>query len=382
MIDVKNCSGCTACVAACPQKCISMVADEDGFLYPDIDKGKCIGCDVCEKVCHMTTKYVGYSGGKAYACINTNAEIREISSSGGIFTLLAEKIIALGGIVYGAAFDENLNVYHTAVEIKEDLYKLRGSKYLQSNMGTCYADVREQLNKDRYVLFSGTPCQISGLKSFLGKEYENLVLIDIICHGVPSFKVWNKFIEYVCKKNGKEIDKGKIPQFRSKDNGWRNYELLIYFEDGTEYRSPMRSNLYMRAFLNNICLRPSCYNCHSKSLERQSDITLADFWGIWTVDTDMYDDKGTSLVFVNTKKGAILFNDLLNNMEVKEVNKIDSVAFNSSAYMSVRKPPNREHFMKLINEVPFDKAVAMCIKKKRIQKFLGKIKRIISKRRK
>lgn len=204
--DISKCSGCHACYNICPMHCITMQADNEGFLYPIIDSNLCIECGRCKNKCPINNIYNGNTIGKAYSCYSKNDLIRENSSSGGLFTLIAEYIISRGGIVFGVAFDEKLNVHHISVDNKEDLAKLRGSKYIQSSIGNAFKEVKDNLDKNRIVLFSGTPCQISGIKAYLGKEYDNLFLQDIICHGVPSPKVWQEYLSYISKKTLKTIE--------------------------------------------------------------------------------------------------------------------------------------------------------------------------------
>ena len=351
-----------------------MEPDENGFWHPNIDEGICINCGLCEKFCPILKEYKGNAKGKAYACINKNEEIRRQSSSGGIFTLLAENVIARGGVVFGAAFDEKFAVRHIAVEQTKDLDKLRGSKYLQSYIGDAYTHAKSFLESGRLVLFSGTPCQISGLKAYLGKEYDNLIMQDIICHGVPSPKVWQKYVDF--RQKSADAQAQKI-EFRNKRYGWQDYSLLLEFENGEEYIKTSSKDPYMRAFLTNLCLRESCYDCHSKSLERESDITLADFWGIKGVLPDMDDDKGTSLILVNSKKGESVFEEIKEDMVYEEVD-IDIVARrNTAACKSVAYNKSRSSFLKQIFEKNFEKTVEKYCKTKYIRRILSKIKKII-----
>ena len=277
MLEIENkekCSGCHACYSVCPTKAIEMVKDEKGFKYPVIDQPKCVNCHLCEKTCPIINKKIVDNEPKAYSCYNKNNEVRSKSSSGGIFTLIASKILEKNGVVFGASFNNKFMVEHIYVEKEEELYKIRGSKYLQSIIGDSYKQAKKFLEEGRYVLFTGTPCQIEGLLSYLNKDYENLITQDIICHGVPSPKVWNKYLEY------REKEDGEIPleiNFRSKENGWKNYNLKFRY-NGHEYKNNQNTDKYMQAFLKNVSLRESCYNCSFKKINRLSDITLADFW--------------------------------------------------------------------------------------------------------
>ena len=263
MIEVKNkmeCCGCHACFNVCPVNAIEMKEDEKGFKYPIIDKEKCVNCGLCDKVCPIKEKVCISNEPVAYAAYNKDEEIRKESSSGGIFTLLAEKILEKQGIVFGAIFDDNFHVIHTYIDSKKQLEKLRGSKYVQSTIGDCYKIAKQYLEEDKYVLFTGTPCQIEGLRSYLQKDYKKLYTQDIICHGVPSPKVWEKYMEYR-KNKDKEIPQ-KI-YFRNKDNGWKRYNVKFKYKQG-EYKNRQSKDVYMQAFLRDISLRDSCYHCNFK----------------------------------------------------------------------------------------------------------------------
>lgn len=350
----KDCMGCHACTNICPKNCISMVSDQEGFLYPTVDYSLCIKCNKCVNVCPIINKVEVNNNPTAYSCINNDETIRLDSSSGGIFTLAAEKVIAQGGAVFGAGFNDEFEVEHSFVETKEKLSQIRGSKYVQSKIGDSYKKVKEFLDLEREVLFTGTPCQIAGLYSYLGKSYNNLLTIDIICHGVPSPEVWRKYVEF------RETEAGAAAQriaFRRKDEGWKLFSVSFLFENNTEYRQNLRKDLYMRAFLKDVCLRPSCYDCNFKGLNRQSDITLADFWGIQNVLPDMDDDKGTSLIFVNSKNGQEIFNSISCGIKFKEVDINEAVKYNSSAIKSVSKNPNRDYFFAELNNLEFNQLV-------------------------
>ena len=296
------CSGCHACVNICPKQCITMASDEEGFLYPVADKEKCVECGLCEKVCYAINPCKNENLPEVYACYNKDDAVRASSSSGGMFTLFAEHILNLNGVIFGAAFDENLIVRHICVDNKEDVHKLRTSKYVQSIVGDSYKKAKELLENGRVVLFTGTPCQINGLMSYLGKKYDNLYTQDIICHGVPSSKVWKKYLEYTEKLHGSKVDSTINPSFRAKTFGWLNFSVKINFENKTVHAETLKKDLFMRSYLSNALLRPSCYKCSSKGLQRISDVTLADFWGVNRVLPEMFDDKGTSLIFLNTEK--------------------------------------------------------------------------------
>ena len=331
-----------------------MHADEEGFWYPKVDYDKCIECSLCIKVCPIINKVTVKNEPSAYACINNNEAIRLESSSGGLFTLIAEQIIDDGGAVFGASFNENLEVEHSYVELKQDLEKLRGSKYVQSRIGKTYEQAKHLLKSGRKVLFTGTPCQIDGLKSYLGKSYDNLLCVDIVCHGVPSPEVWRKYVDYRQERAGSAVQR---ISFRRKDDGWKRFSVLFLFKNNTEYLKTLDKDLYMKAFLKDVCLRPSCYACEFKTIHRQSDITLADFWGVQNMLPDMDDDKGTSLIFVNSKAGQAMIEKIADKMQFKEVDINEAIKYNPAAIKSAASNSNREKFFKEIHTLAFDKLV-------------------------
>lgn len=261
-------------------------------------------CGQCERSCPILSLQENTGKPEAWACVCREEEIRRKSSSGGVFTLLAERILERGGIVFGAAFDRDWNVVHVPVEKKEELEKLRGSKYIQSRTGDCYRDVKSWLKSGRLVYFSGTPCQIDGLKAFLKADYDNLYCQDLICHGAPSPRVWRTYL-------GGLRGQGEWESifFREKSAGWRDYCVSISDGQGSR-RQRYLDNPYMKLFLNAVSLRPSCYLCHSKGYGRHSDLTLGDFWGAEKIVPDMDDDGGISLVLLQTPKGKRLLEEV------------------------------------------------------------------------
>lgn len=350
------CNGCFACVSKCPKKCITMKADNEGFLYPEIDEKICIDCKLCEKICPVLNKNISCNNSDlAFAVINKDIEIRNNSSSGGIFFSLAESILKVGGVVFGAAFtDDFKSVEHIAVTKIENLWKLQGSKYLQSQIGNSYKEAKDHLEKGLPVYFSGTPCQIAGLYAFLGKDYKNLITQDIICHGVPSPLIWKKYVEY---RESKAASSTRRTFFRHKKYGWKKFSVQFVFENCTEYIQILTEDLYMRGFLANLYLRPSCYQCSFKSENRISDITLADFWGVENICPEMFDDRGTSLVLINTAKGKTLFNTIKPQTQNCEVEKSEALKYNSAATKSSLLPQKRKLFMDDIKTKPFSNII-------------------------
>lgn len=382
MINIQEkskCCGCHACYNICPTGAITMQEDEKGFKYPVINKEKCINCAQCEKVCPILKNRIDSKKDlpEAYACKNKNDEIRMKSSSGGIFTLIANAILELDGLVFGAGFDNKYNVIHSYVDNKEDISKFRGSKYVQSSIGDTYKKVKEFLDNDRYVLFTGTPCQIEGLKSYLKKDYEKLYTQDIICHGVPSPKIWKKYVEELNEKNNGNL---KEVNFRKKENaGWNLFQLSMKY-DNNEYIKTHKKDPYMQLFLKDIILRDSCYDCNFKKRNRLSDITLADFWGIKNIKPEMDDDKGTSLLIINTSKGKELINKIENEIYKEKVDFEEAIKYNQSMIKSVEKPKVREKFFEDSDNKNINELSKKYIPKPNIiKRILRKVKRIIGK---
>lgn len=381
MIEIKErstCCACQACYNKCPKNAIEMIEDEKGFKYPKINKEKCINCGLCDKVCPIINNKKIENAPKAYACINKDEKIRMQSTSGGIFTLIAKAIINKGGVVFGASFNSEFGVYHTYSEKIGELEKFRGSKYLQSDIGNTYKKAKEFLDDGRYVLFTGTPCQIEGLINFLGKEYEKLYLQDIICHGVPSPKVWKEYKEYRENKANSNL---KNISFRSKEaEGWNKYHINMKFEDNKNYDSLHNDDVYMKAFLSHLSLRESCTDCKFKKKNRLSDITLADFWGIKNVKPEMNDEKGTSMVIVNSEKGQALMNEIKDDMTCEEVDFDLAIKGNPSFTKVSEKNVKSDQFFEKLGRNDFEQLVNKYMPKvKMSEKIKRKIKKIIKK---
>ena len=375
--DKSLCCGCSACYDICLKSAITMVEDNEGFLYPVIDKDKCVECGLCEKICPAKNLKNNQSLLEAYATYNTNENIRMKSSSGGIFTLLAEEVLNNNGIVYGAAFDKNFEVQHIRVETVEELECLRGSKYVQSKLDGIYILCKKDLEMGKQVLFTGTPCQVSALKNFLRKDYANLVCMDIVCHGVPSRMVWRKYLEYRVN-----FAKSKIAQiaFRLKNEGWKQYAVKFTFANSTAYCKKFTNDTFMRGFLKNLYLRPSCYNCNFKTKERISDITVADFWGIDKLHPELDDNKGMTLLIVHTTYGNNLLDNIRKNIFLQKVTLDDAVKYNSAMVKSVSKHINRERFFSTIsNQKNISSYIESHLKIRLIDKVKREIRRFFKK---
>lgn len=381
IINKDKCCGCFSCCNSCPKQCISMVPDNEGFLYPKIDASKCINCNLCEKVCPIVNPpAIDCRERTAFAAINRNENVRLKSSSGGIFSLIAEDVINKGGLVFGAALSNDCkSVHHVAIENTSDLDWLRGSKYVQSSIGNTYNLTKKALEEGKNVLFSGTPCQISGLHKYLGKEYINLYTCDFICHGVPSPLVWKKYVEYREEIAG---SKAQTIFFRNKKDGWKSFSIHFIFMNCTDYLQKLSKDLYMRGFLSDIYLRPSCYNCSFKGVKRQADITLADFWGVENISPKMNDNKGTSLIIIHSEKAHKLFESLAHLMICQSVDINKAVKYNTAAEKSVSIPKIRDIFFKDFETIPFPKLLNKYCSinpKERIRKIIGKILRKLKK---
>ncbi len=345
----EDCCGCTACMTICPVKCITMKEDSEGFLYPYIDEDKCIHCGLCRKVCDFTKQHDwdAMPMPQVYAAKQKSEAERAKSQSGGMFAALSDVVLEMGGIVYGAGYDKNWNVIHKRAETKEERDEMRGSKYVQSNKGDCFRRVLIDLAKGRTVLFSGTHCECAGLKNLaeLGHiRTEKLFLVDIVCHGVPSPKVYQAFRDFMVKKHP-----GKIEKFNFRDKpkyGWHSGIGTIII-DGKAYNT----QLYADLFYGNNALRPSCYQCPYKGVIHMADITIADFWGIekWVPDLD--DNKGISLVMLNTSKGKKLFDMVRERMAYRESNVHDCMQ--PSLEYPTLCPETREQFWKDFETKPF-----------------------------
>jgi len=371
----KDCCGCTACFHICPAKAIFMASDEEGFIYPNINKGKCIDCGLCKKVCAFKNqnslnrnKNIG-----VYAVKHISDYVREKSTSGGFFSLISQRIIEKDGIIYGAGFDENMVVCHQRAVDKFQYEKFMGSKYVQSEMRDTLINIEADLRTGLLVLFTGTPCQAASVSSFLGIKkisLDNLLLCDIICHGVPNPKIFKDYLNLCQKKIGKKVVNHL---FRSKENGWHSHTEKNVFEDGTEDCSSYFSQLYKSIFYSHLAMRPACHNCKYTSPDRVSDLTIADFWGIERVMPEFDDNKGVSCILINSVKGQIMFEELRDKMNYR-ISDIQSCQ-QPNLQQPTKPSPNREQFMVIYKTCGFEKA----IRKYFSYGILGDTKRIISK---
>lgn len=338
------CTGCAACASACPQGCIKMVPDAEGFLRPAIAEAQCVACGACRRVCPLLHPAEAGSDPVAYAAIHKNNEVRIHSTSGGIFSALCHWVLSHGGAVFGVSYGDDFSVVHRCIRTEAELPSLRTAKYAQSAIGNSFQDARKLLKDGQYVLFSGTPCQIGGLRSFLGKEYEKLILVDVICHGVPSPKVWARYVHYRCQTDAPGSAPSAI-NLRSKETGWPGYSIRFDYANGRHYSAGNREDPFLRCFVGNLCLRPSCYSCQFKGISRSSDFTLGDYWGVWQQLPEFSDNKGTSLVLLHSEKARRIWKQISGEIRWKAVPLPDCLRDNPSALFSAPCPENRNPFM-------------------------------------
>ena len=293
-----ECCGCSACAQICASQAITMVRDSKGFLYPKVDSKKCSNCELCTKVCPILNENAIRFPNHVYALKNKNIEIRTNSSSGGIFTILAENTIKSGGCVYGAVFNEKWQVCHSRISEIKDIVRLRGSKYVQSQIGDIYIKVKEDLLAGINVLFSGTPCQVAGLNRFLRKPYENLLTVDFVCHGVPNPRIWEEFL--IEEKKKQKIDIYRSICFRDKKNGWHNYSFAVDYstilKEEKNETTDIKKHPYMLLFIKDYILRPSCHECHFRCGKSNAVYTIGDYWDIEKFYPFFSDDLGVSLL--------------------------------------------------------------------------------------
>lgn len=345
--DKADCCGCSACASICPRGCIALRPDAEGFLYPEVNEEACVDCGLCEQVCPLLHKPEQHQLLAVYGAKNKNDEVRFASSSGGVFTLLAEAALAKNGAVFGAALDEHLQVRHVRADSMDELAHLRGSKYVQSVIAGCFAEARGLLRSGRQVLFSGTPCQIAGLKGYLVKDYPNLLTVDVVCHGVPSPKVYRKHLAEVAAQAGEPV---RQVRFRDKEKGWKRGET-VFLTEHQRMGASKRKETYMRLFLNNVSIRPSCGQCAFNNKRSLADITIADYWGVDKQFPDFDDDKGVTLVLVNTAKGADALAQIEAEMDLLATDFAKGAEYNWAVEKSLPLHPQREFFFENLDKL-------------------------------
>lgn len=379
--EKKDCCGCAACAQRCPRHAISMAEDGEGFVYPTVDASTCIDCGLCEEVCPMVNPNEQKEPLKVYAAKNKDRETRELSSSGGLFIALAERVIAAGGVVFGVAFDGKWEAHHVAATTVEELRPMMRSKYIQSRVENTFAEAERYLKRGRRVMYTGTPCQIAGLKRFLREEYGNLLAVDVICHGVPSLKVWRRYLKEEISKSARSAATGKNTvlnrslkslsavadiSFREKSRSgfdWQKFGFVVWQKSASkaDQNSVLSSyqfneNPFMKGFLKNVFLRPSCYACLAKGGRSGSDITIADYWGIERVRPGFCDPSGVGLAIVHTEKGRDAF--AAADFVVEETTLDEATACNNNYLRPVALTKRRRLFFWMFREgIPVASAV-------------------------
>lgn len=353
MIEItekKNCCGCTACAAVCPKECISMREDAEGFLYPAVNKTTCINCGACEKVCPILhVKPERKFEQEAYIVQNKDQKVLRESTAGGAFTAIAKYALRHGGVVFGVELSNQLVAHHIYVETEKDLARFRNSKYVQSNVGDTFRQVKSFLNQGKFVCFSGTPCQIEGLKNYLRLDYENLITVDVVCRAVPSPLIFQKYVEYQEKKLADHI---KTVRFRDKHYGYK-YSTMNVITDKNKgnYHQGVESDPWLRAFFSNICDRPSCHDCHFRKQYRVSDFTIWDCFYAGRFSKELDNDKGATRVLVHSEKGKRIFDEIKEGFSYIQTKPEYIVAGAKEMKESVAANPRREEFFMDANQL-------------------------------
>ena len=387
-----KCCGCKSCQNICPRHAISMVENEEGFLYPIVDEKKCINCGLCKKICPMLNDISRDKYLKNAVCIAAKTKDENIqlnSSSGGIFGTFATNVLEKNGIVVGSTMDSNHNVKHIIINNIDNIYDIMGSKYVYSDLNTIFVEIKENLNNNKQVLFSGVPCQVAALLNYLQKDYTNLITIEVICHGTPSQKLFNKYVEYLEKKyNAKLIDY----KFRSKEAAnWGTYKSMAKFvnlKNNKIFVKKINADFdpYYWNFLNAKNYRESCYECKFANPNRNSDITLGDFWGIEHIKPEMVDYKGVSIVVINTEKGLNFFETMKDKIEYEKVEYGEIRKNNGQLQKPSKRPKERDTWYNnfesedFIRNIKIKKNFKSYVKVFFPQKLKFKIKKIISKK--
>ncbi len=364
------CCGCTACKNICPVDAISLKPDEKGFVYPSIDGEKCIECGLCKKSCAFQNEIKPQNAPLVYAA-KASDEVRKGSSSGGVFTVLSDIVLKSGGVVYGVKFDETLKAVHTRAEDEKERDLCKISKYSQSDMEDVFLKVKKDLADKRRVLFTGTPCQVDAVRNFAGED-ENLLLVEILCHGVLSPKLFSEYISFIESKRKKKV----VSYYhRPKDLGWGHNEKAV-FDDGSEEKGTALLDVWKKVFYTDASLRPSCYNCKYATTPRCADITIADFWGIDSINPDFYDDKGVSLILTNSEKGRIFFEEAREKLVFTEETFENAKGKNPNLYRPTVTERNVTEFWQNYKENGFSyiaKIYGGYNTKTRLKRFIKKI---------
>ncbi|SEQ25367.1 MULTISPECIES: Coenzyme F420 hydrogenase/dehydrogenase, beta subunit C-terminal domain [Butyrivibrio] len=354
--DIEDCTGCSACESICPRNCIVLKENEEGFKYPYIDDKKCINCGLCKKTCPIINPpSIEMNKRKALIVRSKNSNILAECASGGAVTTFAEYILNKFGVVYSAVYDDDLNVCHIRIDKKEDLKRISGSKYVQSDITGVFKNVKQDVKDGKIVMFCGTPCQAAGLSNFLGDFRSNVIIVDLVCHGVPSPLLWRKYLEYCNGKKHKIIK----ANFRSKHFGYHMASMECKFDDGIKIFASARTNMMLKCFFKNVADRYSCYNCKFKTIDRCSDLTVYDCWHAEELSSEIVDDdKGYTNVILQSEKGVQLLKNCSELLEIYDTSLDEAINVDGSmATNSVKMPETRKDFYKKINEMGLENTV-------------------------
>lgn len=368
-VSVADCTLCGACINACPTDAIRLKKQYLDFCYPDIDADLCINCNKCELSCPILGEKSKPENGFpiAFAAKSKNDEVRIRSSSGGAFYEFADKMLKDGGYVCGAVFDEEFHVKHIVSNSKNDVYRMMGSKYAQSDMGYCYREIKDVLEKGHKVLFSGCPCQVAGLRTFLGKEYRNLLLVELICHGIPSDQMLQAYIRMQEKKYGAKL---KRMEFRNKTKGWHNSAVRMEFENGKIYAEPMTIDAFMQGYFLGVSLKESCFSCQFRNFASGSDLTIGDFWGAEIEMSHIDDNMGLSVVISNSQKGTVFLEKTMTSCVPVKMDNI--LKYNQALVRPFSIGEQRTVFYKYATEKGAEKAIEQFFYEKLLQKIKRK----------
>ncbi len=374
--NIKDCCGCFSCYNACTVQAIEMKLESEGFVYPVIDASRCIKCNKCRKVCPIKNIPVKKSLPVAYGCYAKDENEHITGSSGGFFGVLARNILRNGGKVCGAAYADDMSVRHILISEEADLEKIKGTKYVQSLIGDTYTETEKALKENFTVLFSGTPCQVAGLKSYLAKDYDNLITVDLICHGVPSPEIWKEYLGLMT--SGEKVTK---VNFREKSPHNSEVYSSYYLDNGDVIREPKNDSLYLKGFIQNLYLRESCFNCHFKGYERCSDFTIGDFWSVKEYYPTLADKNGVSAVLLHTEKAKKIFDSISDALIYEEAKKEECSVWNECLLASVNFTDKREKFYTMKKEISLLECIELLTKeepkkqKNKLKDILRKIKR-------
>lgn len=349
LVDKISCTGCSACFSVCPTGAIVMQQDDEGFFHPAIDAGKCISCRLCEKACPLMNPVETRPVREVYACYSVENSNRMDSSSGGVFSVLAEQVLKNGGVVFGATFDGTYHaLHHVGIEDAAELAKLRGSKYVQSNLRNVFREIQKLLREKKYVLFVGTPCQVAGLRNVAKQNIAYLLTAEFVCHGVPSPAVWARFLREITPDKSKVRDL----RFRDKKMGWTKYSMKVLFENGNVYLSNVEENPYLQGFLSGLYMRASCYKCPFRKKQRIGDFMMGDCWGIehMTDDARFLTNEGVSLLSIQSDLGKAVWQMIQSRLYVKKIDYIQAMKYNRAIISDSYHHLHREKFFKRMEQ--------------------------------